>query len=243
MGGLRCATILPATEPTPPAEKPRTREARDPQEPDTVKLFVAGAAGRTGREIVEQALGHGHDVVALVHAAPLELTHPRLEVFSADVRDMDAMGEGIAGCDAVAFAVGGGKGGVPRIHDEGMAAVVYGMALQGVRKLAAVSAAGTFARTDPRVSIKMRAAIATSMRHVYDDLEAMERRIMASDLDWTIVKPVGLSDGPFTGAYRISPDGSLLPKTSRISRADVAAFALKALETSRYDRKSIVIAD
>lgn len=208
-----------------------------------MKLFVAGAAGRTGRHIVEQALGHGHEVVGLEHSSAIEVHDSRLTVVRGDVRDLDLMAEFIAGCDAVAFAVGGGRSGIPRIHEEGIAAVIYGMAANDVRKLAAVSAAGTFARTDPKVSLKMRALIKTTMRSVYDDLEAMEKRIMASALEWTIVRPVGLSDGPFTGRYRISPDGSLLAKASRISRADVAAFTLKALETSRYNHDAIVIAD
>jgi len=55
------------------------------------------------------------------------------------------------------------------------------------------------------------------------------------------VRPVGLSDGPATGDYRVSTDGSLMPKTSRISRADVAALALKSLETGAFDRKTLVI--
>ena len=65
---------------------------------------------------------------------------------------------------------------------------------------------------------------------------------MASDLDWTIVRPVGLTDEPASGSYRISRDGSLLPKATRISREDVAALVVKALETDIYHRRAVVIA-
>ena len=58
---------------------------------------------------------------------------------------------------------------------------------------------------------------------VFADKEMQERYIKASDLDWTIVRPVGLTDDPASGEYRISLEGSLLPKATRISRADVAA--------------------
>jgi len=93
------------------------------------------------------------------------------------------------------------------------------------------------------LSVAYRALISTALRPVYDDLEAMELRIMASDLDWTIVRPVGLTDAEPSGTYRISLDGSLLPKSARISRADVASLVVKALETDTYWRRSVVIAD
>lgn len=208
-----------------------------------MRLLVIGAAGRTGREIVQQALGHGDEVVALVHETPLTAEHPRLHVVTGDARDLDLLRAAVAGCDAVASALSRGAG-APRDFLESCAAtLVHAMAAEDVARLAVVSAAGTFARTDRRISIGFRAQIATTLRGTYDDLEAMERRVMASGLDWTIVRPYGLSDGPLTGRYRISPHGELLPKASRVSRADVAAFVLKALSTGAFARKAVALAD
>jgi len=208
-----------------------------------MRILVVGAAGRTGSNIVRIALGHGHDVTAFVHKTPLQITHERLTTVIGDVRDFDAVNDAVARKQGVAFAVSQGADGDRTVHEDGIANVVHAMAANEVRRLSAVSAAGTFARTDKRLSIRYRALIATTMRAVYDDLEEMELRIMASDLDWTIVRPVGLSDDPPSGTYRISLDGLLLPKTARISRADVAAVVIKALETDRYHRRAVVIAD
>lgn len=207
-----------------------------------MRVLVIGAAGRIGGNIVRIALGHGHNVTAFVHETPLQTTHERLTTIVGDVRDFDAVNEAVAGEQAVAFAVAHGSGGERTLHETGIANVIHAMAAHDVRRLAAVSAAGTFARTDKKLSGKYRALIATTQRGVYDDLEAMELRIMASDLDWTIVRPSGLSDDPPSGTYRISLDGMLLPKSSRISRADVAAMVLKALETDTYHRRAVVVA-
>ncbi|MGB2773920.1 MAG: NAD(P)H-binding protein, partial [Anaerolineae bacterium] len=51
-------------------------------------------------------------------------------------------------------------------------------------------------------------------------------------LDWTIVRPGGLTNGPATGRYRAGLD----PKISagQVSRADVAAFVLKQLTDLTY---------
>ena len=117
------------------------------------------------------------------------------------------------------------------------------MAQQQVQRVSVPSAAGTFAKGDPNMSMALRLMISTALRSTYEDLEAMERRIMASDLAWTIVRPVGLTDDPPSGDYRISLDGSLLPKASRISRSDAAAVLLKAVESDTYWRKAVVIGD
>ena len=207
-----------------------------------MRITVFGAAGRIGSHVVARALGRGHEVVAFVHHAQLALDGPSLVTVTGDVLDRDAVFSAVGGSDGVVFALSHGQGERRDIHEAGIASVIQAMAMHDVRRLAAVSAAGAFHRSDRDLSLGYRALIATSMRHVYDDLEAMENRIIASDLDWTIVRPVGLSDEPASGDYRVALDGSLLPKAARISREDVAALLLKALETDTYRRRTVTIA-
>jgi putative NADH-flavin reductase len=208
-----------------------------------MRILVVGAAGRTGRQVVEQALGHGHDVRALVRSTPLSVDHERLEIVTGDVLDFDAVSAAVEGVDAVVSALGSGGGREVRVYSEGIGAVVHAMALREVPKLVVVSAAGVFARKDPLISLGFRTMIATVLKPVYDDMERMEQRVAATGLDWTIVRPVGLSDGPLTGHYRVSLDGSMLPKANRISRADVAAACLMALTSPAYSRATLVVAD
>lgn len=206
-----------------------------------MRLLVIGAAGRTGRELVEQALGHGHDVTAFVHEHALDLSHPRLAVVTGDAREFEDVSRAVEGHTGVAIAIGYGGKPVTGMHEAAAANVVHAMAVTGATRLVALSASGAFNRTNPNISLAGRAMIATRGK-AYDDLENMERRVMASDLDWTIVRPVGLSEEPASGHYRISLDGSIPPKTKRISRADVAAVMLKALETETYRRRAVVVA-
>jgi putative NADH-flavin reductase len=208
-----------------------------------MRILVIGAAGRTGREVVAQALGHGHQVRALIHSTPLDVAGDRIEFATGDVLDFETVSGAVEGVDAVVFAVGSGGGRDVRVFSEGIGHVIHAMAVHEVPKLVAVSAAGAFARNSPKISLGFRAMIATVLKSAYDDMERMEQRIAASGLDWTIVRPVGLSDGPLTGTYRISLDGSLLSKSSRVSRADLAAACLKAATTRTYARSTVVIAD
>lgn len=207
-----------------------------------MRVVVFGAAGRTGALVVEKAIGHGHEVVAFQHSSRLDAEHPRLLKVTGDVYDIESVRAAMPGADGVVFALSSGSGSRARIHEAGIANVICAMAENGVSRLAAMSAAGVFNRTSRRLSPPFRLLIATALHKTYDDLEAMERRIMASDLAWSIVRPYGLSDAQPTGHYRVSLDGSLLQKAGRTPRGDIASVLLKALETDTFYRRAIVVA-
>lgn len=207
-----------------------------------MRVLVLGASGGTGREMVEQALSHGHVVTAFVHKRPLEITDADLTVVHGDVLEFVDVSSAMLGQDAVLSALSHGRGEKGKVLSDGIGNVIHAMATYRVNKLVAVSAAGTFDRGNKNLSLGYRALLGTTMRGVYDELEAMERRIMASDLDWTIVRPFGLTNGPLTGEYRVSLEGAVLPRARSISRADVAALALKALRGDTYSRRPVTIA-
>jgi hypothetical protein len=63
--------------------------------------------------------------------------------------------------------------------------------------------------------------------------------IRESPLEWVIVRPTRLTEGPAAKQYQVSIDQAKVPL--RISRADVAAFMLEQLRSPRFVRKSPVI--
>lgn len=76
------------------------------------------------------------------------------------------------------------------------------------------------------------------LRKVFADHERQEDVIKRSGLDWIIVRPAHLADGPRTGAYRhgFPTDDSAV--TWEISRADVADFMLKQVSDDTYLRRT-----
>lgn len=207
-----------------------------------MRILVIGASGRTGRQVVDRALGHGHEVTAFARSGRIDPPDARVRVIAGDALDFDAISAAVEGQDAVVVAIGRKGAAYAPLHEPVVANVVHAMALHGVFRLAVLSAAGTFARNDPNISLAYRARIATTAKGAYDDLEGMERRVMASDLDWAIVRARALSDDPPTGDYRISLDGSIPKTKGRVSRSDVAGLLLKAVETDTYRKRAVVIA-
>ena len=64
-----------------------------------------------------------------------------------------------------------------------------------------------------------------------------EQIVRASGLDWTIVRPGGLTSGPATGRYGVLVDPASW-RAGMISRADVADFLAKQVDDTTYLRKT-----
>jgi putative NADH-flavin reductase len=72
-----------------------------------MKLFVIGATGRTGREIVRQALAKVHDVTAFVRSPDgIASKDERLTVLKGNVMDEDELFRAMQNHDAVVLTLG-----------------------------------------------------------------------------------------------------------------------------------------
>src|SRR5437870_9755503 len=72
-----------------------------------MKLFVIGATGRTGREIVQQALARGHHVTAFVRSPEsITLKNERLTVLKGNAMDGNQLFHAIQNHDAVLSTLG-----------------------------------------------------------------------------------------------------------------------------------------
>ena len=86
------------------------------------------------------------------------------------------------------------------------------------------------------------AVLAVDLRETLAEKEAQEQVIRASELDWIIVRPGALTDGPRTGAYRCVTDPAVALRRALIARADVADFILKHLAGDEYLRQAVSLA-
>jgi uncharacterized protein YbjT (DUF2867 family) len=81
----------------------------------------------------------------------------------------------------------------------------------------------------------------TLLRNVAEDCAAMENVVMASDIDWTIVRPPRLTNGPLTGRYALA--AGRMPRGSvSVGRADVAHFMLDELASNAFARQIVGMA-
>lgn len=206
-----------------------------------MRLFILGATGGTGRELVDQALERRHHATAFVRA-PERLGAPRegLTVVRGDLRDAEAIGAALAGHDAVLSAVGPPGRGRTTIMRDSAQTTVAAMRAAGVRRLLILGVAALFDDAGLLAALLRR----TFLHNIVNDSAAMELIVQESDLDWTIVRPPRLTDGPLTERYGIA-DGHLPPGAggaATISRADVAHFLLDEVERPAHVRRVVGIA-
>ncbi len=203
-----------------------------------MNLAIFGATGGTGRHLLDQALAAGHHVTALVRTpAALPVTHERLRVLQGDVRDRDQAAAAIAGQDAVVSALGPHERGPVSLCTDAIANILAAMADHGVRRLIALSAYGA---ADSHDGNPYNRLLWLMQGEKMRDKERMEALIRRSGVDWTILRPPALSNGPRTGRYRLGT-GLRMRVTSKISRADLADGLLQQIGDATYVRQTPAI--
>jgi len=208
-----------------------------------VNLLIVGATGGTGMQLVSQALERGHRVTALVRKErPME-PRPGLITVLGNVLEPSSLERAVRGQDAVLSALGHKQWFRPtRILSEGTRNLIEAMRRHGVRRFVCETALGisdAWWQLGLYYTLFVRPFI---LPLYFWDKTRQEAIIRASDLDWTIVRPGVLTNGPKRGHYRHGPRVGHWLWTVRISRADVAAFMLDQLTDSRYFRASVGLA-
>jgi len=200
-----------------------------------MKLFVIGATGRTGREIVQQALDRGHEVTAFVRSPEgIGVKNERLTVLKGNAMDENQLFQTMQNQDAVISTLGPHEVFKPSslLHDSALA-TTRAMNRSGVKRLIVLSAAAHFPGIPNRIaSFIMRT-------HMRDSL-AMEEIVQGSGLDWTIARPPRLTQEEYT-TYR-SREGAAPKMGFSLARKAVAAFMLDAIEHNKHFHKIVGIA-
>lgn len=206
------------------------------------KLVVLGATGGTGRQIVSQALDAGHQVTAVVrHPDRMPIRHERLTLAIGDVTaGGPLLDEAVRGKDAVISALGRGHSfKADGLMQHAVPSIISAMQANRVRRLIFMSAMGV-GDTSHDSPLIPRIFHRLLLRDIFADKRVAEELIKRSDLDWTIVHPTGLTNGPRTGRYR---SGEHLPMHGfpTISRADTAHFLLTQVQDGTLARKVVIV--
>lgn len=204
-----------------------------------MKVVILGAAGGTGRELVKQALELGHDVTAFVRSpSKLEIKHQQLSVVQGNTLDPASLESAIAGQDAVISAVGLSGLGKSTDLSTGTANVIRVVEGTGVKRFILESAVGIGDSTNHVPWFARKFFFPVILKNVVPEKLLQERSTKASELDWIIVRPGKLTNGPRTGKYRVGDEINENAVSGAISRADTAQFMLKQLTDDTFLRKT-----
>jgi len=209
-------------------------------------VLVLGASGPLGRAVVERARAGGHAVTAFVRDPERYEGGPEgVAVVQGDVLVAESLARSVPGHDGVIWAVGGpntkeGRAALPDTCERGTRHLIQVMDGAGVRRLVAVSVWGV-GDSRKRAPLPIRLIVFDRViRDEIADKTRQEELLRASDLDWTVVRPPRLTDGPATGQFRHAEELRFSAR-SQLSRSDLAGFMLDELERGAYVRKTVEI--
>lgn len=200
----------------------------------TVALF--GATGKTGRRVLDRAVGAGMSVRALVRdPAKLAVRSDRLTVVGGDILDPDSVAQTVSGSDAVLSVFGHVRGSPATIQTDGTRNIVEAMQTAGVRRIVTLSGGGLRADGYDRPGAAdrvIRLLLKSLAGHVLADAEGHLKVLQESDLDWTVVRGPRLTEKPGMGSYRVSWVG--VNSSTKISRDDLADFILSQVNDRTF---------
>ena len=196
-----------------------------------MKIAVFGASGRTGLQLIFQALNQGHEVSAFARKADkVTISHKNIRIIQGELTDLEKVKQAVEGCEVVMCTLGIDKNKASSVLSEGTGMILRAMEECGVKRFICMSSAGILG--DDGGFWFGRIMIPLFLRNVFADKKKQVEIIRKSQAEWVIIRPSGLTDSPKTGRYRIN-EGS--PTSWSIPRADVADFMLKLITEKKYD--------
>lgn len=189
-----------------------------------MKITVFGGSRGTGALLASLALEAGHEVTAVSRSG----TAPAgVRTVAGNALDPEVASEAVAGADAVVVTVGGAKG-VARHRAAVTRTVINAMQVAGVRRLVVQSSLGA-GDSGSQLPGPLRLATTVLLAAPLADHNEQESAVTSSGLDWTVLRPTGLTTKPATGrwlALEAADDGRL---RGSIPRSDLAALILEVL--------------
>src|SRR6516162_2090806 len=165
-------------------------------------VLIIGASRGIGLEVVKAALEAGHSVRALARSARrIHVDHPQLEKMAGDALGMATVKRALTGIDVVIQSLGVSVG--PEIILEPTrffskaTRVLVTMEEAQIKRLICVTGFGA-GNSRGHGGFLYSATFHLLLGRVYDDKDVQERIVRRSKLEWVIVRPVILTDGPKT---------------------------------------------
>jgi putative NADH-flavin reductase len=195
--------------------------------------------------LTRDVLDAGHDAIAVTRRPDeYPLADPRLTVTGGDATSAADVRRAIRDVDAVVSALGTGFSRRPiHLYSQSAEVIIAAMIEIGVGRLVVTSSSAVGSWTDPAWNwferTVARRALTAIGRTLYDDMRRMESIVGSSELQWTIMRPLGLANIEPPTTYAIAREHISGRQTAR---RDLAAAITDQLARSDHHGKVVAVA-
>lgn len=203
-----------------------------------MNVLVIGGTRGLGRAVVVAAHDAGHRVTVLARNVA-NFPQPGIRLVVGDAADATDVERAVAGHEAVVWAAGiRPTRRAVDLFSRGTQFLLASMARHAARRLVCVTGSRGGAGRPRAGNLFRRIVFPTFGKSMHDDQFRQLAQIRASSLDWTIVCPAAMRDGPATGAFQVLT-ATDTNRTWHVARADVAAFIVANLAGDSYRHQTV----
>ncbi|RHA41603.1 NAD(P)-binding oxidoreductase [Cellulomonas rhizosphaerae] len=202
-----------------------------------MRVFQIGAAGGVGRRLAALLTARGDEVTGM-HRRPEQADTIAASGATPVVGDLIAdsvqdLADAFAGHDAVVFSAGAHGTGAEQTT------LIDGVGLQKAADAAALAGVQRFVLVSVFPEAGRGAGAGEGFEHYMRVKKEADVYLVATDLDWVIVRPGTLVDEPGNGRVTAGPAIGY----GDVHRDDVAAFIAEALHEPRLSRAIVELTD
>ncbi|KAK2741487.1 hypothetical protein FQN57_005620 [Myotisia sp. PD_48] len=221
-----------------------------------MRLLIIGGNGRTGRLVIAAALKKGYTVTALIRNPDTLEPAAGLKIIKGTPLSLDDVKTAIESTPADPVKAIIVTLNAPRVSDNPYSASIApprlmadshlnlatAMRMHGITKIVTMSAFGV-GDSFPYMHILLRLVIRTSsMAYQFEDHGLVDEEIKAANVDYVLVRPVMLTNGPAMPIVERGPLGDKgVGLLSKITKESVAQFLIDAAVKNDWNKKTIVI--
>jgi putative NADH-flavin reductase len=215
-----------------------------------MNIAIFGASGATGKLLTQRCLAAGYNVTALLRTPEKFSLRDRVQVVQGSPFDLASVRQTIKDADAVLSALGAKSLRKEDVLERSVPQIIAAMQetisqSKPVRRIIVLGSAGALPSSLDKQPAWRRWVVQNIVYNTFLKWPVASQisqwnNLSHSNLDWTMVMPPMLTNGPARGSYRIDGD-ALPPNGSRISRADVADFMMQQIENPQWNKKGVYI--
>ena len=204
-------------------------------------IAIIGTTGRTGKYVLQECLQKGYQIRVLVRDGSKIEAHDQITIIEGNANKMESIKELVQGADVLVSTLGPSQASSAGIVEQSVQNIIGALqALSKQPKYIHMSAFGLGnSKEQCKRSLLWRFISSVGFKLIgqklFDDMEVAEGLVLASGINFVILRPSVLNEKPKQG-YWVSNDkiGKM-----QISRRDVATFIVDALEDERYDKQAM----
>jgi uncharacterized protein YbjT (DUF2867 family) len=213
-----------------------------------MNILVIGATGGSGRAVCAALLERGHRVSAMARRARALAPREGLTRIDGDATDRATLDRVLPGHDAVVVTLGisepvlrvrlrGAQGTPDDVRSRATNQLIHAARIAGVRRVVVQSSYGV-GQTRDLLGFFDRVLFSLMIKPQIFDSELQEMLLRGSDLDWTIVQPVYLTDGD-SPEHFVSTDGTT--RSRKVARRAVAQVHADLVEQTSMIGETVAV--